>query len=361
MILEFFKQIMDNFNDYHGDKKLTYEDGLMLLACERLSLLTGDLNYLDFNYNYLNKYIREDGSIESYKLTDYNIDNILSGNALFKFKDKDIKFDKAINLLASQLSSHPRTSTSNFFHKFIYQNQIWLDGLYMGLVFYYRFGILTNDNNIKDDVINQLKNVRNIMYKKDIKLYMHAYDEVKTMQWADPLTGLSHIPWSRSIGWLLMALIDIYELSDTKDKDFLKEMYIEAINGVIPYLDKDTHMMYQIVNGKDIPNNYLETSGSSMLAYSLQKAYNLGILDISYSNLSKSIFEGIIKTYLKVEDSKYYLGGICKVAGLDNKNRDGSIRYYLSEPITKNEIKGVGPFMFTFIEICKMDKDYIKR
>jgi unsaturated rhamnogalacturonyl hydrolase len=355
---------MKSFSSYHSDKKMTYEDGLMLLAAERLASLLNDKKYLDFNLSYLDSCIGDDGTIFTYNLEDYNIDNILAGNALFRVARNNNKYEKALNTLERQLDTHPRTSTSNYFHKNIYPYQIWLDGLYMGLVFRYRIGILRNDEMVKKDVINQLKNVSKIMFVEKEGLYMHAFDETHSMQWADKKTGLSHLPWSRSIGWMLMALIDIYELIDSNDVDdklFIKDMLKDAVDHLIPFLDQKTKMMYQIVNLPNEPKNYLETSGSAMLSYTLQKAYNLHVLDETYSHLALDIFKGIISTYFKKEeDGLYYLDGICKVAGLDNKKRDGSIAYYLSEPITKNEIKGVGPFIFAFIELAKKDKSILE-
>ena len=51
------------------------------------------------------------------------------------------------------------------------------------------------------------------------------------------------------------------------------------------------------------------------------------------------------------------LGGICLVAGLgpeNNLRRDGSIKYYLSEPIVENDAKGVGPLIMAYTEMIKL-------
>ena len=48
--------------------------------------------------------------------------------------------------------------------------------------------------------------------------------------------------------------------------------------------------------------------------------------------------------------------GICLVAGLGpekDKRRDGTIAYYLSEPIVKNDAKGVGPLIMAYTEVRK--------
>jgi unsaturated rhamnogalacturonyl hydrolase len=51
------------------------------------------------------------------------------------------------------------------------------------------------------------------------------------------------------------------------------------------------------------------------------------------------------------------LGGICLVAGLGGKEmRDGSYDYYMSEPIVKDDAKGVGPFLLAYTEMLRLEK-----
>ena len=107
--------------------------------------------------------------------------------------------------------------------------------------------------------------------------------------------------------------------------------------------------------------NYLETSGSSMIAYAMMKAARLGVLDESYAEMGKRTFDGICERYLGFDDEgKLNLGGICLVAGLgpeNNRRRDGSYEYYISEPVVENDAKGVAPFILCYTEIlCKENK-----
>ena len=98
--------------------------------------------------------------------------------------------------------------------------------------------------------------------------------------------------------------------------------------------------------------NYLESSGSSMIAYTLIKGARLGYLDSNYSSLGKEIFEGVFNNSFK--DGS--LHNICITAGLgpeNNKIRDGSIYYYLAEKVGSDDAKGVGPFIMAFLEYIK--------
>ena len=58
------------------------------------------------------------------------------------------------------------------------------------------------------------------------------------------------------------------------------------------------------------------------------------------------------------ENGELNLGGICLVAGLgpeNNHRRDGSLAYYLSEPVVRNDAKGVAPFLMCYTEIKRLD------
>ncbi len=355
---KYMKQMIEEFKPYNKTKRMTYEDGLMLIAAMRYYEISSDDYVLKFLLSYLDDFIDEDGNIQSYHLDDYNIDNILAGNVLFFAfeKTKNQKYQKAIELLISQLLTHPRTLSGSFWHKKRYPYQIWLDGLYMGQVFYLRYGLMTKDKFIIDDVIHQVANADKLLWDEERELYVHAYDETLSMQWADKNTGHSPNIWSRSVGWFAMALVDLFELfgDDSQEEQAKLKFYAnKLITGLVRHLDQDYKMLYQVVDKPLYDGNYLETSGSAMIAYTLMKGYRLNIFNKKEYELGKSLIDGINRKYLREESNKIILGGICAVAGLDNEKRDGSVEYYLSEKIAENEIKGVGPYLFALIELEK--------
>jgi unsaturated rhamnogalacturonyl hydrolase len=207
--------------------------------------------------------------------------------------------------------------------------------------------------------MNQVENVRKFLWDDAKKLYVHAYDETRKMQWADKTTGHSPNVWSRSVGWWAMALADLAELAeqtDEKAKHRLGQLLEETIKGMLPFRDAQYHMWFQLVEKPDITGNYLETSGSSMMVYAMIKGIRLGLLDSSYLAKALETLQGIEKRYLSEKDGKFYLGGTCSVAGLDNERRNGSVEYYLSEKIAVNEIKGIAPYLFCYAEWMLLKK-----
>jgi unsaturated rhamnogalacturonyl hydrolase len=119
--------------DFRPQGSWNYTPGLIAHAMMEVYARTGNNKLYEYAKSYADKYIREDGSIDGYKLEEYNIDRVNSGKFLFPLFEKTgvARYEKAIHLLRSQLETHPRTSEGGFWHKLIYPNQKWLDGLYM--------------------------------------------------------------------------------------------------------------------------------------------------------------------------------------------------------------------------------------
>jgi len=160
------------------------------------------------------------------------------------------------------------------------------------------------------------------------------------------------------MGWYAIALADLAEiLPQGAEQSEVAALLSEMLQGVAAYADEATGMYWQVVDQAGREGNYLETSGSSMIAYAMLKAARLGILPKEYAAKGQKTFDGIVKTYLTFHDEGIDLGGICLVAGLgpeDNRRRDGTYGYYISEPIVNNDAKGVAPLVLAYTEIRRL-------
>lgn len=344
-----------------------YIDGCMMIALLNMYRITGEKRYYDFAENFLSYYVFEDGSIRGYSEEDYNLDNICEGRVLFDvyaMSGKE-KYRKAMETLRGQLRRQPRTWEGNFWHKAIYPNQVWLDGLYMAQVFYARYTREFENGENYQDILNQFRTVRQRMRDAETGLYRHGYDASKQAFWADE-TGRSQNPWLRSLGWFSAALIDVTaEIGEEAPemKAEMTEIAQELAKSLLPYIDKDSGMLWQVPNQIGREGNYPETSGSAMVAYFYLKGARLGMLPKSYAPVGESIFNSICKRYLTETDGKLNLGGICLVAGLgpeNNRRRDGSYEYYISEPVVENDAKGLAPFLMCYTELLLSKKEETK-
>ena len=350
----------------HGKKPAwNYIDGCKMSSLIEMYKTTKDEKYINFVKSFVDYYVFEDGTIRGYEPEKYSTDDVCESRILFDLYEltNDEKYSKAIELTYTQVKSHPRTKEGNFWHKKVYPNQVWLDGLYMMQPFYTRYQTLRNKKDYQD-IINQFQYVRKLMFDEKAKLYYHGYDSSREMFWADKKTGLSKNFWLRSIGWFTVGLVDVLGYMDEQMYDeyhTIMSLLKESIDGILLYQDKDSKMFWQVPNFPNREGNYLETSGSSMIAYAILKGVRLNVLPERYKEIGLGIFDGICKKYLSINEAgDLNLGGICLVAGLGPKNnlrRDGSYEYYISEPIVENDAKGVGPLIMAYTEVIKANQE----
>ena len=369
--------------------KWNYIDGVFLNSIVNLFYETNNNKYKDFYLKYIDYYINENGEFIDPRTNDlaYNskeLDSVCESRILFDAYEmtNDIRYLNAINNTYNSLMEMPKAEgCNNFSHKAIYNNQIWLDGMYMYVPFLARYAKLNNRNDLFNLIKEQYEYIRNHMYDEAKKLYYHGNDTTKSIFWSDKTTGNSSNFWLRSNGWYIVSLVDVLEYYPNGDnKDYLINLLEEAIKGLLDYQENNTKLFYQLIdkgntiyyvdysyfeglNNKNYyyssyVKNYLESSGSSMIAYTLIKGASLGYLDDKYLNIGLDIFEGIYDYSFKNGS----LNNICITAGLGPENklyRDGSIAYYLAENVGSDDAKGVGPFLMAFIEYSK-NKNLIK-
>ena len=335
-----------------------YIDGCMMTALLSMAEITGEQAYFDFCERYIDWFIDEDGGIRSYRPETFNLDDINEGRVLFPLAAKTgkEKYRLAAKLLRQQLERQPRTPEGNFWHKAIYPNQVWLDGIYMAQPFYALYEREMGSGEYAD-TLRQIETVRRHMFSEEKGLYYHGYDASRTAFWADPETGCSKNFWLRSIGWFAVALADLLDILPQEKSLCLREIFTELMAGADRWVDPESGLYWQVVDQGGREGNYLETSGSSMLAYAMLKGARLGVLDKDYAAKGEKTFRGIVDRYLSFTDGELNLGGICLVAGLgpeNNRRRDGSYAYYISEPVVQNDAKGVAPFLLCYTEIKRL-------
>ncbi|MCC8172967.1 MAG: glycoside hydrolase family 88 protein, partial [Odoribacter sp.] len=303
--------------------------------------------------------INENGEIYLYKIEDYNLDFINPGKLLFDVYKQtgDEKYKKAMDVLVRQLSRHPRTFEGGFWHKLIYQHQMWLDGLYMASPFLAQYGMEFNKPELIDDAINQFLICARHTYDQKTGLYYHAWDESGNQRWANPKTKQSPNFWGRSMGWWFMALIDVLDFVPQDHPN--REALIRIINGlaeVLPTYQDADGLWYQVLDQPEREGNYAEASVTSMFMYAYAKAVNKKYIPESYRKVAEKAYNGLTKKLIvENPDKTLTLTKCCAVSGLGGSPtyRDGSFEYYVNERIRDNDAKATGPFIMGCIELNK--------
>ena len=344
------------------DVSWNYIDGCMLTALLAMTEITGDDRYAAFVEQVGDSFVREDGTVDTFEADKHALDDYNEGRILFPLyaRTEKEKYRKAAEYLYRSLKEQPRTEEGNFWHKLIYPNQVWLDGTYMALPFLAMYENTFGKGDI-GDIMQQLRTIRKRMRDPETGLYYHGYDASRKAFWADPETGLSKNFWLRAIGWYSLALTDLIEIlpKGMEERAELADTLRELLEAISHYADPETGMYLQVVDQKGREGNYPETSGSAMIACAMLKGARLGVLDEGFRELGKKTFEGIQNRFLKIRDGMVGLENICLVAGLgpeNNRRRDGSYEYYISEPVVSDDAKGAAPFVLCYTEIRRLDK-----
>ncbi len=341
--------------DFRDKPKWEYTNGLICTAFLKVWDRTGDSTYFNYAKSYADSMILDDGTILTYKKTDYNIDRVNPGKfliELYKLTGTP-KYKMAIDTLRDQMRYHPRTSEGGFWHKKRYPHQMWLDGLYMGSPFLAQYASEFNEPELFDDVANQVYLIDKYAWDPEVELYFHGWDESREQRWSDPETGRSPHAWGRAMGWFAMALVDIL---DFFPKDHPKRAEIEKVHkkmaDVILAQQDISGLWWQVLDRPGYEGNYLEGSVSSMFTYFLLKSANKNYLGKEYAEAGKKGYDAIVdKLVKKNDDGTISLTQVCGVAGLGgDPYRDGSYEYYINEVIRDNDPKGVGPFIMASLE-----------
>lgn len=333
-----------------------YSQGLGCMAMLKVWEKTGDRKYLDYVIQWADTIINDAGEIHLYKVETYNIDYINPGKILFDVyrETGNEKYKLAMDRLVNQMKNHPRTLEGAFWHKLIYQHQIWLDGLYMGSPFLAQYAVTFNKPELMEDVINQFLICAERTYDTKTGLYYHAWDESKRQRWANKETGHSPNFWGRSIGWWYMALVDVLDFvpKNHPQRGKLIEM-IQGLADTLPKYQDKNGLWYQVIDKGNQNGNYHEASVSSMFMYSYAKAVNKGYIDKKYMKIAERTYDGLMKDLIvKNQDGTLTLTKCCAVGGLGGTPyRDGSFEYYINERIRDNDTKATGPFIMGCLEI----------
>ncbi len=341
------------------DSNWTYTTGFLMEALDDVAKTTGDADMAAYAKRTMDSFLFEGGTIHSYKLDDFNIDNINSGKMLQRLYRQfgDEKYLDAINTLAAQLADHPRTSEGAFWHKKRYPHQLWLDGVYMGMPFLAGVGVMEGDQHKIEEAAREFTIARMHLRDADTGLYYHAWDEAKKQVWADPDTGQSKHFWGRGMGWYAMALVDILDVIPvdmTQLREPLLAIVAELAGDLVNFQD-ETGTWFQIMDMPEEPGNYREASGSAMFTYFFAKALNKGYLPKTYIPVARKAYAGLVDEFVAVyADGSFNLTNICEVAGL-GYGRDGSYRYYMSEPVVVNDPKGLAPAIMAGVQMAELE------
>jgi unsaturated rhamnogalacturonyl hydrolase len=342
---------------YYVDRnpKWAYDVAFLGMAVDRLGNI--DPKYSKYMESWVDYFVKPDGSVVDYRMKEYNLDRIFPGrDVITVYKRKpDVRYRIALDNFIEQLNTQPKTNSGGYWHKNIYPWQMWLDGIFMASTYMAQYAKEFNANQWFDVATAQTKMIYEKTLDPNSGLLMHAWDESRTQKWCDPATGKSHYPWSRAMGWYILAIEDILEYlpENHPDRASLIAILQKSCDALVKVRDPKTGIWFQVLNQGGREGNYLEGSGSAMYAYAFARGAHKGYLDKKYLDIANGAFDGILKELITVDNEGLLtMHNICGGCGLGgNPYRDGSYEYYVNEKRIDNDTKGVAPFIMAAIEL----------
>jgi unsaturated rhamnogalacturonyl hydrolase len=314
--------------------------------------------YYNYFKTYVDYFIDNKGNVTDYRPDEFNIDRIQPARNLLILYQKtgDPKYKQAILKHVEQMKKHPRTSDGGYWHKKIYPNQMWLDGLYMAQPFLTSYAKMFNDPVWFDEAFRQLTLVYKHTLDSKTGLLYHAWDESRSQRWCTPETGQSKHFWSRATGWYVMAIVDCLDNfpSNYPGRDSLIHILQNVCSALEKVQDPKTGLWYQVLDMGSSEGNYLEASGSAIFVYTFAKGARMGYLDKHFKEVAIKGHDGLVSQLITIDEKGLVnLTHICGGCGLGGKPhyRDGSYQYYITEKVLTNDTKGVAPFIIASLEL----------
>jgi rhamnogalacturonyl hydrolase YesR len=290
--------VMERFPDYNlaYHASWTYVHGYTLLGFDMLYRATGDRRYYDFIRRYIDAHVDEGGSFRPVidgrgRMRDVaftNQDNMMTGNTLVLLYEytRDDRYKKAATTIRRALDDYPRNSNGGLWHARSMHGQWWIDGIFMSQMFLLRYGKSIGDAQYCfDEATRQITAYARAAEKGASGMMVHGtfeagHGEKTPPRWADPKTGLSPEVWSEGLGWYVLVTV---ETLATIPGNHPGRVEVEAIfrrvaAGLERTQDPGTGGWFTVVDKQDQPGNWIDSSGTAMFAYALQRGIELGLL-----------------------------------------------------------------------------------
>ena len=326
-----------------------YERGIITKAWMDVYAATGDRRFYDAAKANVDQYVTADGEILTYEPDKYNLDMICMGRtALRLFKATgEAKYEKACRRLIEQIKGQPTTTEGGFWHKKLYPQQMWLDGIYMACPFLTEFAVTFGEMQWADLAAKQMT----LIFDKtrlESGLHAHAWDSARAQRWADPQTGLSPHVWGRAMGWFVMAHADVLAVLPESHPAYARlSLQMKSLLHAVMAARGTDKLWHQVMDRPESAENYAESSCSAMFIYGLAKGKALGLCGAKEEAAARESMDALwAQNVVTAADGYPELTRICKVAGLGGEPyRDGSYGYYVHETVCSGDTKGTAPFL----------------
>ncbi|MGW2718585.1 glycoside hydrolase family 88/105 protein [Streptomyces sp. NPDC001492] len=320
----------------------SYPVGLYLYGQYLTYQRTHDARYLAYIKDYVDRFVKSDGSIgQSFN----SLDSMQAGRLLviLHHETGQDRYRKAAKKIVDRLSTYPRTADGGFWHadSASRAHQLWSDGVYMVNPFLVEYGKEFGDSAYTDDEAAKQLYVYGSHLQVANGLLRHAYDESKSVSWADPRTGLAPEHWCRAVGWYSMAIVNVLDAlpANHPRRAQLLGIFGKLAAGLERYQDPATGRWFQVIDKGGRSGNWTETSCSSMFTYALSRGVQQHYLDPHYAAVARRGYQGVLAKLSTGPDGRTDLADISVGTNV------GDYAYYVARTRATNDFHGLGAFL----------------
>jgi unsaturated rhamnogalacturonyl hydrolase len=318
-----------------------YNTGIVLFGLSKMYDASNDPRYLAYIRRWVDSYVDEQGHLGWQQEQTHNLDYIQPANVilfLYEHTGED-RYKVAANAVREAIDKIPRNAEGGFWHKSMYPNEMWIDGIYMAAPFLMRYGTLLGDKDASWQIaVDQALLAARHCFDRRTGLLYHAWDQDRNAAWANPATGVSPVIWSRGMGWYVMALVDILELLPPSHAGYpeLHRLLRESVRGLSAMQDPKAGLWLQVLDQGKRPDNWIETSSSGMFIYAIKKAVGLKLIDAKYAAVAERAWKGLQATIEQDADGRPVFTGAVQGMGVQRDYAG-----YVKIPRLKNSTHGL--------------------
>ena len=344
----------------------SYWKGYTLMGFEMLWRATGDARYFDFIKREIDPFVDKDGNLVDVRLD--SLDNVMAGTMLVALYDEthDARYRVAAGQVRRAFDTFPRNPDGGLWHNPKLPGQMWVDGVFMGQIFLVRYGKSIGDREYCfDEATKQIAIFAKHARKGDSGLYYHAWAAqpelalvvpARKFPWADQKTGLSSEVWSEGLGWYALIVAETLAAlpADHPRRAEVLAVYSRLAASLKRTQDAKTGGWFQVVDKGDRSDNWIDSSGSAMFTYALERGINIGLLSANeYGGVVKRGYTAIVANAKLDDDGLLDLYSAC-----DGVCVQASYADYIHYKKTVNAKEATAGFLWatTIMERAELEK-----
>lgn len=276
-----------------GMEPWDWPQGVGLYGMRKYCLVTGDAATDEYLKGWFAEHLQKD-------LPRRNINTTCPLLTLADYADEDPAYAALCQDWADWLMNGlPRTKEGGFQHTTtkdaaagtlnMNENQMWIDTLFMTVLFLAKWGVRTNNEAYLKEAEYQFLMMIKYLYEKRAGLFYHAWTFAEN-------SNFGNVFWCRGNSWYTAASLDFIEIMGQRIDPAVKELLINTYKAQVDALcacQSENGLWHTVLTD---PDSYTETSGSAAMTYGILKGIHTGVLPkAEYGPVAEKALRGILE------------------------------------------------------------------